>query len=64
MRLFCQVATLSLMAINFFALVYRDFNGRKELKPLGFSGFISTVIATVVGFLLAYGAGAFSEIIK
>ncbi len=42
--------------LGFFLSVWSDFNGRKARKPLGYGGFVVTVI--VFGFLLWLYQGA------
>lgn len=58
----CQWALLIRVAIGFFMMVYFDFNGRTARKPLGFSGFVATVIATACIAWVYMQSGAWSEI--
>ena len=48
--------------IGFFGAVHTDFHGTKKREPLGFPGFIGSVIVLVLSIAALYGAGAFEHL--
>ena len=59
-QLVCQWLLLALLVVNFVVFVYRDFEGCKAKEPLGFAGFITSLLIACMAFCLFYFAGAFS----
>lgn len=57
-----QWIILVLVVVRFFGMLYGDFNGRKESKPLGFQGAIGTIGSVAVWLFIYWKAGAFSTI--
>lgn len=64
MQICCQVLTLLFCVLLFFSMVHSDFHGRGSSEPLGFSGFIGSMLAIMVIVATLYGAGTFSLLIR
>ena len=63
MKLFCQWIIVACVVWSFFKEVHNDFEGRPAKEPMGFPGFIGTIIAIVFACWLYYAAGAWSLIL-
>ena len=59
----CQIIIVALFVLGIFYQLHRDINGRKEQKPLGFSGVVVTLIVQTLLCLLYWKAGAFSTLL-
>jgi hypothetical protein len=51
------------LVLQFFYAVYIDFNGREAKQPMGFQGFIGTVVAILIFGAVLYGAGVFDGLV-
>ena len=60
MKEVAQICLLVFVAVAFFVNIYRDINGRPAREPEGFSGVVTTILATAFALALYYFAGALS----
>lgn len=56
--IFAQYCLVFLFVVSFLIHVYRDFNGTEKKRPLGYKGFLSSMITLLVQVLLLWHAGA------
>ncbi len=60
----CQWLAVASLTLAFFRMVNTDINGRDAIKPKGYEGFVTSVIAVAVSAFLYYGAGAFTNLFE
>lgn len=59
MKVFCQIALLSILFLSFINMLIKDVKEPNEDNRV--MGIFASVIIIVIWFLLCLGAGAFSE---
>lgn len=57
-----QILIAVIWIVGLFFNLYHDVNGRTAKEPEGFSGVVSTIVASSILAAIYYYAGAFSKI--